>query len=103
MEHINAIAKCEFKPKLSIDQMKLGEWYKVVNIKKIKTTFGDSIFVELEENVIFLPKRLVSVINRSAIEELLSAPGCYIKYIGKKAIEGTANPANSIEFTKNPQ
>ncbi|ERL93867.1 hypothetical protein D910_11153 [Dendroctonus ponderosae] len=72
------------------DEMILNKWYKVINIRKINTSFGEAVMVELEEKIIFLPKRLISVMSKSAIDDLLSNNGCFICFKSKKTFPAAA-------------
>lgn len=100
MERLNAFAKCDFKPKITVNDLIINEWYEVVGMKKIKTAFGDTILVELTESVLFLPKRMLAVLTKSAIDDLLSGSGCLIRYIGQKKVGNNTTPANQFEFSK---
>lgn len=49
------------KPKITAHQLTLNQHYKIVRIRSAKTKYGRAIIVELEENIMFLPKRFESV------------------------------------------
>lgn len=103
MDRLNSFARCDIKPQIKPAEMVLNDWYKVEAMRKIKTTFGETILVELSSTVLFLPKRLTSHLTKSVIDDLLSGTGCYIRYIGQKQINPGCSPANQFEFTKGDQ
>lgn len=96
---INEIGQCEFPPKLSVSDLTIGKQYKIKLIKKVKTCFGECVLCEVEDGVIFLPKRLTSTLTPECIEELLCGNGSYLTYEGVKPC-GQLNPAHKFTFKK---
>lgn len=84
LNNINASAKCEMKEKIKLNQLKLNEIYPIHNMKIIATVYGDTVLVELENNSIFLPKRMTSSIEQN-IEKFV--PGKYgLIYTGENLV-----------------
>lgn len=78
MQLLDAILK-----KVNPSELEIGVSDRVLNIKKFKSPFGESVLVELEECVLILPKRIVQQLNKIVIDELTGGDGCCIKYIGQ--------------------
>src|SRR5436190_49366 len=69
IDEVNNTCKLSFKQYEKLTNLKLNEKYKILNIEKIKFKYGDSIVVELEEFKVFLPKRVLSVMDDKTIGE----------------------------------
>lgn len=58
------------KPKIKPEQLVINAVYKIVKFTRLTTVYGPCIRVELEESVVFLPRRYLSVIPEDKIEDL---------------------------------
>ncbi|KAJ3655769.1 hypothetical protein Zmor_014882 [Zophobas morio] len=100
LNELNKIGKCETKPKLNPDELKIGEKYPICDVKKVKGKFGDCVLVELEEGVIFLPKRMADNMSDDLIESIHDDVLCLaLVYHGTKDT-GKSNPAHLYEIVQ---
>lgn len=60
----------QFKQKVKPEQLKINEVYKIVKITRHSSSFGPCIRVELEDSVVFLPRRFVEVMPQDKVDEL---------------------------------
>lgn len=100
IKNINQYGLCKFKQPFKRSELIVDKKLKIVDITKISSSFGESVIVELEENIIFLPKRMHNLMTEEAIKELLEGNGSYIIYKGEKDIPGKLLKALLYEFEK---
>ncbi|KAG5865827.1 hypothetical protein JTB14_031337 [Gonioctena quinquepunctata] len=58
---LNSISLLETKvpkPVIKLKNLIVGEQYKIYTAKLVQTKFGESVLLELEKNVVFLPQRV---------------------------------------------
>lgn len=99
LKQINSVGLAEAcKPILRVKDMEKDKLYQIVGIKSVDTSYGKSVVVETESHIIYLPKRLVEVLDDQAIADLRSCKLAVV-YRGVKDV-GKANSAALIEFLK---
>lgn len=100
LSELNRIGRCETKPKLHPDDMEIGKKYPMCDIKKIKGKFGDCVIVELDEHVVFLPKRMSDNLTDEMIETLSNEIiTLALVYLGEKDT-GKSKKAHTFEIIK---
>lgn len=63
LNEINDISavQVEQKPTVKLQELEVGKKFKILNVKAVKGKFGESILVELEDCITFLPNRCTDV------------------------------------------
>ena|SRR5436190_23109848 len=82
LDDVNNICELNLKQYEKLINLKLDEKYKVLNIGKIKTKFGSSIMVELEEYKVILPNRILNVMDDKLIKEWNKLDNLYLTVTG---------------------
>ncbi|KAK9707729.1 hypothetical protein QE152_g27662 [Popillia japonica] len=67
MENLNKLSVCS-KPAIKICKLHVGTPYKIFGGKFVNTKYGKSVLLELENNVIFLPKRYAEAVTNENIQ-----------------------------------
>lgn len=100
MDVLNRIARCGQKPILKAGELELNTRFRIHNIRRTKSLFGNSVLVELDNYAVFLPRRISDYLTEEKIDELLRDPRpLYLIYLGK---EDARNPtsAHCFEFQR---
>ncbi|XP_050509867.1 uncharacterized protein LOC126886832 [Diabrotica virgifera virgifera] len=96
---INASCSSPNKPSCRLQDLPQEETFKIVNCKLVQTRYGQTVLVELEEKVIFLPKRATTQLRNHLVE--LSSGNYGICYKGLEAATSSSfNPSPKFEFKK---
>lgn len=72
MEDLNQVSLGFTKGIKQLTSLELDEKYKVLSAKITQGRYGKTVLLELEQNVVFLPKRYVNVITQQHIENFNS-------------------------------
>lgn len=73
MEELNEAGDINYKPIKKLVDLEIERLYKITEAKVVKTKYGDSVLITVEnEFVVFLPKRF-NEISREALQKLKSA------------------------------
>lgn len=97
-EYINQIGRMEYLPTQKLINLTVEKKYKISLIEKVKTKYGDKVFVELEDSFgVFLPGRMSKVfieekpdVLENMIRECKDKKNIYLQYFG--------GVTNKIEF-----
>lgn len=65
LKKINSAAACENKPSIKLNELTEGAPNLIYSIKIVNGTFGRVPLVELEKNVVFLPKRTTETLEEN--------------------------------------
>lgn len=93
---LNKIGLMQTKEVLKVQDMLLNETYKVLSYTVVTTRLGRAIVAETENNMIYLPQRLVTHITDADVEELNKGKPSLV-YRGKKLVG--KNVASLLEFS----
>ncbi|CAH1103850.1 unnamed protein product [Psylliodes chrysocephalus] len=94
---INETAELEFKPNFKLSDLPLNEKFTICSLTSVQTKYGESIIVELERNVVFLPKRMVPLLKGK--EAKFENKEYCLVYEGSKEV-GKLNPAQLFKIVK---
>lgn len=83
------------KPAIKLQELKPDKKYAVISSRVIQSKFGACVLVELDENVVFLPKRVTKSLE-SQVEYLVDKKYSII-FRGLKDV-GQPNPMSLFEF-----
>ena len=92
LDDVNNVCNLNLKQYEKLINLKLNEKYKVLNIEKIKCKYGFSITAELEEFKVFLPKRVLSVMDDKTIGEYNKMDNLYLIVIGTEKFKDKETP-----------
>lgn len=65
---LNASCALAKKPKIALAQLELNAVYPIVGAKDVKTKFGPTVLLELNDHIIFLPQRSYEAVKGSIAE-----------------------------------
>lgn len=72
MDKANALGNMEQKPVISLKSLEPEKPYQLYDLKYIDSKFGKCLLAEIDEGVVFLPKRLNSL-TEEEIDSMLSS------------------------------
>ena len=58
LKEINQVSLLKFKPLLKVSEMKINKTYLIVNLENLSGKFGDQTKVEMEDFLVYLPKKM---------------------------------------------
>lgn len=97
LSDLNKLGACSGKEKINLRKLTLNKEYRVLSAKLLKLKWP-SVLIELEDNVVFLPKRIAEAITPEHIA-LFKKQEYALVYTGEKDV-GKANKAALVKFNK---
>ncbi|XP_050517456.1 uncharacterized protein LOC126892066 [Diabrotica virgifera virgifera] len=91
-----SVVKKEDKPITKLQQLEVDKPYKIINSKIVNTAFGQSVLLELEESVVFLPKRVTE--DYAPYIDQLRTEKYAVVFRGLVSTSSKLNPAASFEI-----
>lgn len=79
------------KPKINPEQLQIDAINKIYRVRRISTPFGPCIQVELENGVVFLPRRFLEEISAERVIEM-NKLSLGLVFRGMKQISNSATP-----------
>lgn len=101
LDKINQVssAEVENKPKIKLQELPVGEKFHIVSLRVIKhPTYGETILVELDEKVTFLPKRVTNI-YKEHLSSLQSGEFCLV-FKGLQQLNGVPHPRTLFEIVE---
>ncbi|KAJ8964151.1 hypothetical protein NQ314_005092 [Rhamnusium bicolor] len=95
LKQLNTFGLIENKPLVKLSELPLDAPHPTISLKVTKGKFGESIFVELEDKAVFLPKRVTDYLKPN-IKKFTTLKYSLI-YRGTKEV-GKPQPANQFEI-----
>lgn len=95
LEKLNAECAYEDKPTVKLRDLPCGEKFRILRASVIRTKYGQSILLDLENERIFLPKRSTEAVKQNI--KYINEGGVHIRFTGVKDI-GASHPVTSFEF-----
>lgn len=97
MDKANQIANFTSKRVTPVADLDLDVKYKILNLKAVNTKYGRNIVAELEEEVVFLPKRMAALQDEDLAK--LLEDNVSLMYLGCQKV-GKYNNVNIIKFVE---
>lgn len=80
----NKVSLLETKPNIKITDLVIDKPVPILECKLVKSRFGETVLAELEENSVFLPKRVVPLLKDN-LHEFIPGKYCLV-YQGLKNV-----------------
>ena len=76
----------QVKVPISLNELKKGKKYKVINIRRVSTTFGEKVVLELETNIVFLGARSNQLTDEDIEEGIQQAKAGKLYVVSKRKV-----------------